>query len=503
MAMKSSEYWKKREAENAMKNQISEVQYKKDIEEIYANMMDEINKEINGFYTKYAAKEGITMAEAKKRVSKLDIAAYERKAKKYVETKDLSDQANEEMRIYNLTMKVNRLELLKANIGLEMVSGFDDLQKYFDKKLTKRTLDEFRRQAGILGKSIMKNEKYAHAIVNASFKNATYSDRIWMYHGMLKAELEGLLASGLIKGENPRKLARHLTKRFGVSAYNAERLMVTELARVQTEAQKQSFIRNGFDEYVYVACTKGDVCPICKGLDDKHFKVDDMMPGENAPPMHPNCHCSTAAYMDDKLYEEWLNSYKEHGLTYEEYSQRIRNAELKLSDSTDKWAKEAKRELHKSEQSIGKRTKETMEIYDATGKFIMSKRGGESSVRISLKDYTKLKNAVVTHNHPSGGSFSFTDLKFLKRMPISELRVAVSNGAYYIRKPDKWPEELKDIQYMEEMYKQIEKSLKLKYQRLYNERKITKRERYQMYRHDVNKTFSERYGLEYGYETYE
>lgn len=321
MAMKSSEYWKKREAENAMKNQISEVQYKKDIEEIYANMMDEINKEINGFYTKYAAKEGITMAEAKKRVSKLDIAAYERKAKKYVETKDFSDRANEEMRIYNLTMKVNRLELLKANIGLEMVSGFDEMQKYFDKKLTDRTLKEFQRQAGILGKSVLKNEKNAHAIVNASFKNATYSDRIWMYQGMLKAELEGLLASGLIRGQNPKKLAKHLEKRFGVSAYNAQRLMTTELARVQTEAQKQSFIRNGFDEYVYVACTKGDVCPICKGLDDKHFKVDDMMPGENAPPMHPGCHCSVAAYMDDEAYEEWINSYKEHGLNFEDWKQ--------------------------------------------------------------------------------------------------------------------------------------------------------------------------------------
>lgn len=288
-------------------------------EEIYANMMDEINKEINGFYTKYAAKEGITMAEAKKRVSKLDIAAYERKAKKYVETKDFSNRANEEMRIYNLTMKVNRLELLKANIGLEMVSGFDEMQKYFDKKLTDRTLKEFQRQAGILGKSVLKNEKYAHAIVNASFKNATYSDRIWMYQGMLKAELEGLLASGLIRGQNPKKLAKHLEKRFGVSAYNAQRLMTTELARVQTEAQKQSFIRNGFDEYVYVACTKGDVCPICKGLDDKHFKVDDMMPGENAPPMHPNCHCSTAAYMDNEAYEEWINSYQEHGLNFEDW----------------------------------------------------------------------------------------------------------------------------------------------------------------------------------------
>lgn len=338
MAMKSSEYWKKREAENAMKNQISEVQYKKDIEEIYANMMDEINKEINGFYTKYAAKEGITMAEAKKRVSKLDIAAYERKAKKYVETKDFSDRANEEMRIYNLTMKVNRLELLKANIGLEMVSGFDEMQKYFDKKLTDRTLKEFQRQAGILGKSVLKNEKYAHAIVNASFKNATYSDRIWMYQGMLKAELEGLLASGLIRGQNPKKLAKHLEKRFGVSAYNAQRLMTTELARVQTEAQKKSFIRNGFDEYEYIACGNNDVCSVCKALDGKPFKVDDMMPGENAPPMHPNCHCSTAAYMDNEVYEEWINSYQEHGLNFEDWQSSMESE--KLVDKLSKYEKD-------------------------------------------------------------------------------------------------------------------------------------------------------------------
>lgn len=499
--MSSRTYWKNREEEQRKKNIKDEAEYAKEIEKIYANMMDEIQKEINGFYTKYAKAEGITIAEAKKRVSKMDIDAYSRKAEQYVKDKDFSKEANEEMRLYNAAMKINRLEMLKANIGMHLVGGFDELQKYFEQILTEKTLEEFERQAGILGKSIQNNAKMAHSIVNASFHNARYSDRIWMYQDMLKAELSKLLQTGLIQGKNPRTLARHLTKLFGVSRENAERLMITELSRVQAEAQKQSYIRNGFDEYEFIA--EPTACPICRSLDGKHFKVSKMMPGENAHPMHPNCHCSVAAYMDDELYEEWLNSYKEHGLSYEEYSQRIRNAELKLSDSTDKWAREAKRELHKSEQSIGKRTKETMEIYDATGKFIMSKRGGESSVRISLKDYTKLKNAVVTHNHPSGGSFSFTDLKFLKRMPISELRVAVSDGAYYIRKPDKWPEELKDIQYMEKMYKQIEKSLKSKYQRLYNEGKITKRERYQMYRNDVNKIFSERYGLEYGYETYE
>lgn len=327
--MDSQEYWRSRETEAKKYNIREEAEYNQRIQEIYASMMDEINKEINGFYTRYAEKEGITMAEAKRRVDKLDIAAYERKAKKYVATKDFSDQANEEMRIYNLTMKVNRLELLKANIGLEMVSGFDEMQKYFDKKLTERTLREFRRQAGILGKSVLANEKYAHAIVNASFKNATFSDRIWMYQGMLKAELEGLLTSGLIRGQNPNVLARHLEKRFGVSAYNAQRLMTTELARVQTEAQKQSFIRNGFDEYTYVACGGRDVCDACKALDGKHFKVEDMMPGENAPPMHPCCHCSVAAYMDDKAYEEWLNSYREHGLNFEDWKASRESEESK------------------------------------------------------------------------------------------------------------------------------------------------------------------------------
>ena len=116
------------------------------------------------------------MSEAKRRVSKIDIEEYGRKAARYVKTKDFSKQANDEMRLYNATMKINRLELLKANIGLELVAGFDELQKYFEEKLTNRTMDEFKRQSGILGRTVQNNEKAAHAIVNASFKNATYSD---------------------------------------------------------------------------------------------------------------------------------------------------------------------------------------------------------------------------------------------------------------------------------------------------------------------------------------
>lgn len=461
--MASQEYWKNRETEAKKHNIQEEAEYNRQIKEIYANMMDEINKEINGFYTKYAAKEGITMAEAKKRVSKLDIAAYERKAKKYVETKDLSDRANEEMRIYNLTMKVNRLELLKANIGLEMVSGFDEMQKYFDKKLTDRTLKEFQRQAGIFGKSVLKNEKYAHAIVNASFKNATYSDRIWMYQGMLKAELEGLLASGLIRGQNPKKLAKHLEKRFSVSAYNAQRLMTTELARVQTEAQKQSFIRNGFDEYEYIACGNNDVCSVCKALDGKHFKVDDMMPGENAPPMHPNCHCSIAAYMDNEAYEEWINSYQEHGLNFEDWKASRESEEskkkYKYTDTVVKKSLLTSSEYRKKFSQVSGNSKVNRRAWNIS-KDMLSHRSGTKFEDLAFinvvngkyavnKDYdveskanmnkqmkqlleeSEPETIIAIHNHPGSSVPSLADLMTCVKRGYNFGLVACHDGKVY------------------------------------------------------------------------
>ena len=316
----NSEYWKKREQENLRKNLKSEAEYAKEIQQTYNFAMDQIQKEIDSFYAKYAKDEGITIAQAKKRASKLDMEEYSRKAKKYVKEKNFSKQANEEMKLYNLTMKVNRLELLKASIGLELVSAFDELQQFYEQILTDRTMDEFNRQAGILGSTVPDNAAVlAATIVNASFHNAKYSERIWLHQDLLRNELGKLLTKGMVQGKNPRALARELRKTFDVSIYNSERLMRTELARVQTEAQLQSYRENGFEEYEYMACHNRDVCANCKALDGKIFKIDDGMPGENAPPMHPSCHCATTAHMDMDSYQKWLDGYKDHGLGFKEW----------------------------------------------------------------------------------------------------------------------------------------------------------------------------------------
>lgn len=315
--MGSYDYWRNRENEQHKHNITEEKKYNQELNKIYKDMMDECKRSINNFYAKYASENGITMAEAKKRASKLDIEEYARKAAKYVKTKDFTKEANDAMKIYNLTMKVNRLELLKADLGLELAKGHSKIYQLFYKALKKRSIDEFKRQSGILGKTVQNNTKLANSIVNASFHNATFSDRIWMHQDLLKNDLNKLLQIDLIQGKNPKTLATELRKRFNVKQSDAERLMQTELARVQVEAQKKSYIENGLEEYEYIACGGSDVCDVCKALDGKHFKIKDMMPGLNAPPMHPRCHCSTAPSVDRKDYDEWLNYLEKGGTTAE------------------------------------------------------------------------------------------------------------------------------------------------------------------------------------------
>jgi len=323
MAKTSLDYWKEREDRARRRTIADEEVYNQEIQRIYQTMQDNIDREINGFFSRYAGKEGITIAEAKKRVSKLDMEAYSRKAKRYVAEKDFSKQANEEMRLYNLTMKVNRLELLKANLGLEMVNGYQDLEDYMGRKLTETTLKELERQAGILGNTVGNNNRFAKNIVNGSFKHAKWSDRIWMNQQTLKLKLYETLQVGMIQGRNPNVLAREIAKTMGAAYSDATRLMRTEMCRVQTDAQMESFKANGFEEYMFISEHDSRVCEVCEAMDGMTFKVKDAMPGDNAPPMHPNCRCSTAAYMDDAKYEEWLNSgAAANGVPFSDYEPR-------------------------------------------------------------------------------------------------------------------------------------------------------------------------------------
>lgn len=301
-------YWIERERKHIEKSIKDDKEKFKLIRRNYNRAFNEVDKEIQAFYQRYATKEGITMAEAVKKVSKADIQSFSEKAKRYVKEKNFTPQANEQLRLYNLTMKINRLEMLKANIGLELTSMAND--EFFSMRtvLEQNAYDELERQAGILGESVAFDKKVVDNIVNASFQNATFSQRIWANQDVLKSEIDKLLTRGMIQGRNPKVLARDVRKQFDVTRYQSERLMITEMSRVQTGAQEMAFKEYGYEQCIWIA--ENSACDICKPQDGKVFKVSELDKGLSIP-AHPACRCSFSAYMDR---EAWDNKLKERGL---------------------------------------------------------------------------------------------------------------------------------------------------------------------------------------------
>lgn len=302
-------YWRDRELKHIEESIKNDEKLARRLRHLHLEAMEEIEAQIEAFYGRYATAEGISMSEARKRVSKLDIEKYERKAKRYVREKNFSERANEEMRLYNAAMKINRLELLKANIHLELLAMTSEAQRVIYEALTEKAKEEYERQAGILGETIAYSEMNIAAIVSASFLTATWSDRLWSNQVALRAELEKLLSKGIVQGKNPRDLARELRKVFNASIYNSERLLITEMARVQADVFKESMRKEGIYWYEYIA--EPTACSVCAALDGEVFKVEDAEIGKNMYPMHPNCKCSTAAYIDRELFEKDL---EERGL---------------------------------------------------------------------------------------------------------------------------------------------------------------------------------------------
>lgn len=310
-------YWREREANQRDAYIRTEDEELAEINRIYDNMYRWAEREINAFYGKYADAEGIDITEAKKRVSQLDIAEYEKLAKEYVKDRDFSERANQEMRLYNATMRINRMELLKAKIGLKLVDGINDIDKHWEKIATDRATQEIIRQSGILGKTLTDTEtaRTAKQIVNADFYNATFSERIWSHMDNLKSDLSIELQKGFIAGISSREMARRLKEHtFKQSERDAFRLARTELRRIQTDVAKDNYERNGIEQYEYMAVNPS-ACPICRELDGRKFDVAKMKAGLNAPPIHPNCHCTTAPYINDDEYEQWLTWLEKGGTT--------------------------------------------------------------------------------------------------------------------------------------------------------------------------------------------
>lgn len=304
----SFNYWKKRELANQLNQIKDEKETMSQIEKNFVITLADVEHQIKVFYERYSKTEGISIEEAQKRVSDHDVKAFQKKAKEYVKNKDFSPEANAELKLYNATMRINRLELLKAEINLHLTNLTEDNNKEINDHLEKLGKTEYARQAGILDTELRYSKEGIKAIVNSDYKYGNFSKTLWTNQKALMNTIEVMLRRSIIQGGNSTELVGRLRKQFDVGVHEAKRLLVTEAARVQGDVQIDSMEQAGYEEYVYIS--EPTACDICKHLDGQHFKIKDREVGVNYYPMHPFCKCSSAAYYDSEKLDKEIAEYR-------------------------------------------------------------------------------------------------------------------------------------------------------------------------------------------------
>lgn len=356
--MAGSNYWQERYLKDKARSiNLSEKYIKGKLKKYYTEAGKEIEAEIESFYEKYAKDEEITLAEARKRISSAEFnrSKFEKMAKETAALKKkygknipegIAKQIEDQERILNTLSKkgaITRLQGLQANIDNAILKLYDkqqltmyDILKDGYEDGYYREIFRIQQQIGIGTDFTAMNERAIRQAVTANHGKGNFSSRLYKHSKTLSRDLQENLTVGLIRGESVDKMAKRISRRLDVSMSNAKRLVRTETAYIHELATMESYKEAGIEKYRFLATLDNKTSEICQELDRKEFPVEKAIPGENLPPMHPNCRSTTEAVFEDEIesyrtarasdgsqymvprdmnYEEWKKKYVKANFT--------------------------------------------------------------------------------------------------------------------------------------------------------------------------------------------
>lgn len=321
----TEQYWKDRYNLKESLGDRTEAEMLNHLKELYKNATMEIDKEIQAFYGRYAYNNDLSLSEVKKRLNPQELKSAKQEIAKYYSDIDrLARKANGEvsvkllrkykkqLRLQSAKAYMSRLEDLKIRIQNILINlGVDEDNTLF-KSLTKTSKKAYTKSAYNLSKYMGFGNTFSdnqfNKIVNERWLGENYSDRVWENKEYLENELEKTFLQGVVRGQNPRKIADEMQKNMGGAYYRCERLARTEMIHSWNESTLASYRDYGVERYQFVCGLDERTCPECGELDGQVFEIKDKIEGVNYPVIHPNCRCTTIPYFEpdeiDAMYEE-------------------------------------------------------------------------------------------------------------------------------------------------------------------------------------------------------
>lgn len=226
---------------------------------------------------------------------------------KFIES--LYDEANEELKEVYRQQKESRDEILQEiamiMLAYTVLDGLMDIKKNDKDKIYKKlsgliitnykniSNKEVEVLNNILESTVRKTFKFysynadlkeVRKIIESNFKGKHFSERVWSNEKNVANYLNKQIKSFLNGKINVNQIKKDIEKTFNTSAYNAKRLVTTEVSRCQNEAFISFCKETGVKKIKRNETLDSKTCEECRSFHGKIFDLDKA-PGI----IHPLC----------------------------------------------------------------------------------------------------------------------------------------------------------------------------------------------------------------------
>ena len=297
------DYWETRQAEMYQAGEMRVNQYFARLEKAFNQTKRELQKTIEAFYFRYAKENGLSYAEAQKRLDKEELG----------ELKDFIALAMQNIGKYNQTVnnmsikaRITRYQALEAEVDaiLRQLYAVDyqamaeeTMREVYEESYyrTWYNIDQYRGFHAAFSKV---EPRTVEALLEYPFNGANFSSRLWKQKDHLQTQLMESLTTMMIQGRHPSTLAKDFAKKMQSKKFDAYRLLHTESSFLMSEATHAGYKEDGVEKYQILATLDSKTCGVCGDLDRKVYEVDKAVVGVNMPPFHPLCRCTDTPYRE-------------------------------------------------------------------------------------------------------------------------------------------------------------------------------------------------------------
>lgn len=303
--MPSPDYWKARATERI------DMQFRKadavnrELKKTYDKAQAALEEKLAAFYLRYETENGLSYAEAVKRLTDGERAAFRERIEAFALGMDELTPA--ELQVYSemaLRSRINRLEALVTEIRMECAELAAAQNQATTAHLSAVLKDSYVDTMTDIAKGMQLKASFS-ALPTAAVKEALthpwsgemFSERIWVNRDKLVRVLRQEITQGLIQGKGIRPMAKALQEEMGKSYRAAARIVYTETSYITNQATLKAYMESDvIEKYQYVAVLDKDTSSLCQRKHMRPYYVKDAKPGINWPPLHPNCRSTTVPY---------------------------------------------------------------------------------------------------------------------------------------------------------------------------------------------------------------